>query len=47
MRNALIGACVPLIEARLGAIEVGGYGNAPRGVQRVSAAPWGVLDGGA
>ena len=37
-----------LIEARRGVIEVrGGYGNAPRGVQRVSAAPWGVLDGGA
>ena len=34
---------MPLIEARLGAIEVGGYGNAPRGVQRVSAVPLGAF----
>lgn len=44
MRDALIGACVRLIEARLGLIGSRGYGSAPRACSVCLLSPWGVLE---
>ena len=44
MRDALIGACVCLIEARLGAIEGWWAWERPKACSACLRSPWGVLE---